>query len=336
MVYGTGATTAHTSTRKYPYRRRPYTRSLAKKKVPVPAMRRTKKSLDRKQSMAINTLSRSVGKLKAASFGQKQYTRQTIRSLTQLPDQEWVRVTSFSPAAFCHQAISNNTSTWQVTFDSVNNEYITTNPGLLVEQPMPLLANSAAATRYDQLKYVKSNSTGVQPGYLHMSTSYEFLFKAVAWEGWVEVVHIWPRKQFTRQQAPQNDTWQLPAGLPAFCNTCLGDPEKYATNPSMFGSRVLKRMYFNTVAQVNPQQIHTNPQKSCFIHMKTSKWKAHIRAQKPLQIPETNPISSLDIPLHQQDWVLVRVSNPNVATAGSHLAVTLKRVPVWRDYFGNS
>lgn len=307
-------------------------RSSAKKAVPVPRKKRV--SYVRKNAVQINRLSYSVNKLKAAAFGQKQYGRQLVRSLTMLPDAQIGRVSAHYPVAFCHQAIGENTAIWQVALDSITGEIVVAQTGAWQDQPFPLVPLDPLSVRYDQLKYSRQNPLGVQPGYLHMSTSYDCLFIANQWAGWVEICLVTPRKQFTRQATPQNDVFQLPSGLAGFSDSALGTPNQYAIQPSFYGVKVLKRMYFNTVTTVGTSQLHTNPQRTCRITIKNDKYKSHIRAQKP-SISD-DPISSLDIPLHQQTWVMIRSTNPQEPTAAAHMAVVVKRCPVWRDSLGSS
>lgn len=307
------------------------------KAPPLPKRKSTRRYV-RKNSMQINRLSYNVAKLKAAAFGQKQFGRQIVRTLTALPSQQLARISANFPACFLHQAIADQSPIWQVSTAPVTGAITVEQTGAFVNQPFPLLLTDPTSDKYDQLKYTSPNSLGVQPGYLHLSTSYEMLFTAVNWTGWVEIVQVTQRKTYARQAAGGGaiaDDFQMPSGLAGFANSCLGTGGlQYSPAPWMYSTKVLKRMYFNTATTNVSSLLHTNNQKACRIVIKNDKFRAHIRAQKAVTDPTV--IFNPDIPFNQQDWILFRASNAARQTADSHLAVNCTRCPVWRDSVGSS
>lgn len=303
-------------------------------KMPRYPRKRPVKSYVRSNVKQINRLSTSVSRLKAAAFGQKQFQRQIIRSITGLPSQQLGRVSANYPICFLHQAIDENTPIWQVDTDAITGAFIVSQTGAWVNQPFPLATVDPTSIKFDQLKYT-TNSLGVQPGYLHMSTSYEFLFTAVNWTGWVEVCQVTQAKTYARQGNPIVDDFQMPSGLCGFVNSALGTGGlQYSPAPWMYRTKVLKRMYFNTSITAVSDLIHTNNQRSFRVILKNDKFRSHIRAQKALTNP--NPITNPDIPFNQQDYILIRASNPARQTADSHCAINCVRCPVWRDSVGSS
>lgn len=336
MAYGY----RRSSHRGYPKPTRVHGRGMRTKRVPVPRLKpKSTKRYVRKNAMQINRLSYSVNKLKAAAFGQKQFFRQIVRSSTGLPLNQLARISANFPCAFLHQAIGVNTPIWQVSLQPITGAVEVTQTGAFVAQPFPLEALDATSDKFDQLKYCQPNSLGVQPGYLHLSTSYEMLFTAVNWTGWVEVVQVTQRKTYGRQAtagAVVTDDFQMPSGLPGFANSCLGTGGlQYSSAPWMYQTKVLKRMYFNCAPGTPPTELlHTNNQKACRIVIKNDKFRSHIRAQKAVTDPQ--PIFHPDIPFNQQDWILFRASNSASQTAASHIAINVTRTPVFRDSVGSS
>lgn len=306
-------------------------------KVP-PRPKRKPKSYIRQNAMQINRLSRSVARLKASEFGQKQYLRQTTRSLDGLPNGVLCRPSADFPVCWLHQLIGEGTQIFQVRASPAPSTEVEI--GLIARwatQPMPLSATFTNAEVYNTLKYKQLNNLGAQIPYLHTRSVYEFSLNARQWEGWFELVHVVPRKQFTRQGTPLLDDFQMPAALIGMSNTCGGTtPNQWALNPMMFSCKVLKRLYFNTAATVNPQQLHTNPRKSFRVIINNDKYRSHIRAQKDASIVNPAITTHADVALHQQDWLVIRVSNPAPPTANSALDVYVKRANTWRDFLGGS
>lgn len=310
---------------------------LARKKL---ASMRRKKASAAKNLSKITTLSKQVKKLQVAEFGQKQIMRQIARSTALLPDNAIARISAFNPICFCHQAIDIGNQIFQVGLDPITSVVVTEPIGAFQQQPFPMAAFDPASTQFNQLKYLQQNSLSVQPGYLHLNTSYDIYFNAVNWRGWCDILLVSPRAQYTRQSAPQNDDFQLPSGLPGFSYTCGGTPIQFNWNPLMFGVKRLKRMYFNTYPGEGSQPVpstylHTNPDRYCRLKIRNSKHKAHIRAQKPAN-QVNQPITHLDIPFNQQDWIVIVSSNPESATADSYLQCNLSKCITWRDSFGSS
>lgn len=311
---------------------------LARKKLM--AMRQRKKT-PAINSKAIMSLNKEVNKLKVAEFGQKQISRQILRSTASLPDNQAARISANFPIAFCHQAIDLNNQLYQVGLEPITGNVVTDTIGTWRTQPYPLVPLDGNSVKFDQLKYLQANSIGLQPGYYHHSTQYNLKFNAVNWRGWVDVLVVTNKRQFTRQSSPDIDEFQLPLGLAGFSNSCGGTPNQYSWNPTFYNVKRIKRMYFNT--RINPaeQSIYTNPDKYCSFKVLNSKSRAHIRAQTqaeylyPPQAP-TTPITHLDIPLHQQDWIVITSSYEPAPTADSYCAVNMTRVPVWRDTAGSS
>ena len=269
--------------------------------------------------------------------------RQILRSQTGLPDNQSARISANFPVAFCHQAIETSNQMYQVGLEPISGDVVAAPIAGWVTQPYPLIGPDATSVKFDQLKHLQSNTVGVQPGYLHMSTNYNLKFDAVNWRGWVDVLIVSTRKQYTRQSSPDVDEFQLPIGLAGFSNTCGGTPDQYSWNPLFYGVKRVKRLYFNTNA--NPPQteraIYTNPDRFCSLKVKNDKYRSHIRAQHQTEYqipptPPTTPITHLDIPLGQQDWVIITTSNPAPPTAASYLAVNITRCCVWRDPVGSS
>lgn len=302
-----------------------------------------KKKSSTSNAMSIMRLQKDVRKLKVAEFGQKQMQRQILRSQTGLPGNQAARISANFPVAFCHQAIDNGNQMYQVGIEPVSGSVVSAPIAGWTVQPYPLISLDATSIKYDQLKYLQSNTLGVQPGYLHMSSNYNLKFDAVNWRGWVDVLVVSTRKQYTRQAVPDVDEFQLPIGLAGFSNTCGGTPDQYSWNPLFFGVKRIKRLYFNTNANPpqNERAIYTNPDRFNSIKVKNDKFRSHIRAQHQAEYllpptPSLTPITHLDIPLGQQDWVIITTSNPDVPTATSYLAVNITRCCVWRDAVGSS
>lgn len=311
-----------------------YKKRRFKTKMP-PKQKKNKTAYIRSNAMKINKLTKAVSKLRAAEFGQKQISRQLTRSLIGLPDGQTARLSANFPMCFCHQAISGSTQVYQVALAAITGQVETQQVASFETQPWPLLPLDPFSIKFNQLKYLQENSVGVQPGYLHMSTTYNCNFLATNWRGWVDVLLVTPRAQYTRQTAPDQDDFQMPTGLAGFSRTCGGTINQYYWNPLYYGVKRLKRMYFNTQAALGDgPSIHTNPNRYCSITIKNDKYRSHIRAQKPTT--QGTPVSSLDIPLHQQDWLVFTASEVAQPTADSHLAVTVVRAPVWRDPVGSS
>ena len=309
--------------------------TLARKSLK--SMRRKKASAAKNQSK-IMTLTKQVKKLQVAEFGQKQIMRQQARSFNGLPAGQIARVSAKFPICFCHQAIDTGNEIFQVELDAITSAIITEPIGAFGQQPFPLLSTDAGSQQFNQLKYLQQNSLGIQPGYLHLNTSYDLYFNAVNWRGWADVLLVSPRAQYTRQSAPQTDDFQLPSGLPGFSYTCGGTPIQWNWNPLMFGVKRLKRMYFNTSPDYNGEdfpQLHTNPDRYCRLKVRNSKHKSHIRAQKPAN-QVTQAITHLDIPFNQQDWIVITSSDISAATSDSYLAVNISKCVTWRDSFGSS
>jgi len=311
--------------------------TLARKSLK--SMRRKKASAAKNQSK-IMTLTKQVKKLQVAEFGQKQIMRQQARSFNGLPAGEIARVSAKFPVCFCHQAIDVGNEIFQVELDAITSAVITEPIGAFGQQPFPLLTTDPASQQFNQLKYLQQNSLGINPGYLHLNTSYDIYFNAVNWRGWADVLLVSPRAQYTRQSAPQNDDFQLPSGLPGFSYTCGGTPIQWNWNPLMFGVKRLKRVYFNThpgegSEPVPSSYLHTNPDRYCRLKVRNSRQKAHIRAQKPAN-QVTQAITHLDIPFNQQDWIIITSSDISTASADSYLGVNISRCVTWRDSFGSS
>lgn len=305
--------------------------SAAKKKTPT------------SNAMSIMKLQRDVRKLKVAEFGQKQMQRQILRSQLGLPDNQSARISANFPVAFCHQAIDRSNQMYQVAVEPISGTLAAVPVAGWVTQPYPLIGLDATSVKFDQLKYLQTNTVGVQPGYLHTNTHYNLKFNAVNWRGWVDVLLVSTRKQYTRQSDPDVDEFQMPIGLAGFSNTCGGTPDQYSWNPLFYGVKRIKRLYFNTSA-TPPQterSIYTNPDRYCAITVKNDKFRSHIRAQHNTEYllpptPPVTPITHLDIPLKQQDWIVITTSNPTPPTADQYLAVNMTRCCVWRDAVGSS
>ena len=314
---------------------------LARKKLKSMA---NKKKNPVSNSKAIATLAKDVKALKVAEFGQKQISRQICRSSASLPDDQAARVSAAFPIAFCHQAIDLNTQLYQVQLEPITGNVITDPIAVWRSQPFPLTQppiGDGTSVKFDQLKWLQSNSIGLQPGYYHHSTTYNMKFNAVNWRGWVDVLVVSTRRQFTRQASPDIDEFQLPVGLAGFSNSCGGTPDQYSWNPLFYGVKRIKRMYFNTAINAGERALYTNPDKFCSFKIMNQKSRAHIRAQTnaEYQVPPAapaTPITHLDIPLRQQDWIVVTSSNENRPNANSYCAVNITRVPVWRDTAGSS
>lgn len=321
-------------------RGRPMRRNYRKKAVPVPRRKpTTTKGFIRKNSLQINKMHRSIVRLKAAAFGQKQFYRQIVRSVTGLPSQQLARISANFPACFLHQAITENAPIWQVGLAPVTGQFETQQVAAWANQPFPLATTDPLSVKFDQLQFCQVNSLGCQPGYLHLSTAYELLFTAVNWNGWVEVCQVTQRKYYNRQATggggPAIEDWQMPSGLTGFANSCLGTGGlQYSPAPWMYTTKILKRMYFNTSTSTTSDLIHTNNQRACRIVVRNNKYRAHIRAQKAVTDPAA--IFNPDISSSQSDWILFRASNPARPTADSHLAVNVTRCPVFRDSVGSS
>jgi len=316
--------------------------TLARKKL---TMLRRKKANPVTNASKITNLTKQVKSLKVAEYGQKQMMRQILNATNGLPDSQSCRVSAKLPVGFCHQAIDVNNSLYQPNFDPITGNYVVSPTATWVTQPFPLASIDANSTRYDQLKYLQANSIGVQPGYLHHSTSYNLKFNAVNWRGWCDVLVVTTRRQFTRQRAPDNDSFQMPGALIGFANTCGGTPNQYSWNPLYYGVKRIRRMYFNTAESdpgiVQEKAIYTNPDKFTSMVVRNSKSRSHIRAQHQAEynIPPATPtsqISHLDIALNQQDWIIITTSNPDDPTGESYLAVSLTRCAVFRDPVGSS
>ena len=317
----------------YRPRRSSATETLAKKKLSQMKRRSANAATNQKKIM---TLTRAVNKLKVAEFGQKQIQRQIATAPTGLfPNDQFARLAAGFPICWCHQAIDRNTQIYQPQLDAITG-VLTVNPiARWSQQPFPLINLDATSTKFDQLKYLQNNSIGVQPGYCHHSSIYNLKFNAENWRGWVEILVVSTRKQYTRQAAPDVDEFQLPTGLPGFANSCAGSPKQYSWNPLFFGVKKLKRMYFNTQDQ---QTLRTNPDSYVGTQVRNAKSRSHIRAQTNAEYaqPPGDPIAYVDIPLEQQDWIIIQCSNPTIATSTSYLSVTGTRTCVWRDSVGSS
>lgn len=319
---------------KTPYSSKITKRRRYRKSMP-PKQKKTQKAYVHQNARKIMHLSKQVSKLKAAEFGQKQINRQVTRTATGLPDYQTARISADYPMAFLHQAISQSTNIYQVTADPISGAFSTVVTGTFAQQDFPLIPVDPTSIKFDQLKYLKENSIGVQPGYLHMSTIYNLTFLSTNWRGWVEVLLVTPRAQYTRQAAPATDDFQMPTGLPGFARTCGGTINQYYWNPLFYNVKRLKRMYFNTQAALGDgPTILTNPNRYCQITVHNNKFRSHIRAQK--SATTGTPVTALDIPLHQQDWLVFTASNLTRESADSHMAVTVTRCPVWRDPVGSS
>jgi len=292
-------------------------------------------------SKAIMSLTRQVKALKVAEFGQKQISRQIFRSGLGLPDNQAARITAKKPVCFCHQAIDFDNSLYQVEIDPITSTVSSQPIAAWTFQRFPLQLVDPLAGKFDQLKYMQTNSIGVQPGYYHHSSQYNVKFNAVNWRGWVDVLVVTTRKQYTRQASPDIDEFQLPLGLPGFAHTCGGTPNQYSWNPQFFGVKRVKRMYFNTATNVSEQSIGTNPDNFCSFKVSNNKARAHIRAQTTTEYaippdPPASPITHLDIPLRQQDWIVITSSDERNPSDTSYCGVNITRVPVWRDTAGSS
>ena len=312
---------------------------LHAKRVKVPPRpKRKPKAYVRSNALAINKLSRAVTKLKASEFGQKQYARQTVRPATGLPDGILARVSSNFPVCWLHQLIGEQSQIFQATpspapLTEIEAQLV----GRWVLQPMPLSATYTNAEVFNTMKYRQINNLGVQIPYLHLRSVYEFTVVARKWQGWFEVVMVTPRKQFTRQGVPLLDDFQLPGCIPGLSNTCPGTlPNQWQVNPMMFSCKVLRRMYFNTEDTVTPSQLHTNPQRSFRVIVNNDKFKSHIRAQKDATLVNPAVTTHSDVALHQQNWIVLRSSNPAPPTANSSLDVYVKRANTFRDFLGGS
>lgn len=305
-------------------------------KVP-PRPKRKPKSYVRANAMQINRLSRSVARLKASEFGQKQYLRQTVRSAVGLPSGILCRPSADFPVCWLHQLIGEGSQIFQATpspapLTEIQAELV----GRWVTQPMPLSATYTNAEVFNTMKYRQLNNLQAQIPYLHTRSVYEFTLNARQWEGWFEVVHVVPRKQFTRQGQPLLDDFQMPAAISGFSNTCPGSyPNQWQVNPMMYSCKVLKRLYFNTASTVNPSQIHTNPRKSFRIILNNDKYRSHIRAQKDATLVNPAVTTHADVSFTQQDWIVLRTTGPP-PTANSSLDVFVKRANTWRDFLGGS
>jgi len=314
---------------------------LARKKLKAMS---NKRKTPASNSKAISSLARQVNALKVAEFGQKQISRQICRSPLALPDDQAARISASFPVAFCHQAIDLNNQLYQVTLEPITGSVVTEPVAVWRSQPFPLTQppiSDGLSTKFNQLKWLQSNSIGVQPGYYHHSTQYNMKFNAVNWRGWVDILIVTTRKQFTLQAGPDTDQFQLPSGLPGFSNSCGGTPDQYSWNPLFYGVKRVKRMYFNTAINPGEQALYTNPDKFCSFKIMNQRSRAHIRAQTNAEYalpptPPVTPITHLDIPLKQQDWVVITTSNENRPSADSYCSVNMTRVPVWRDTAGSS
>lgn len=287
----------------------------------------------------IASLTSGMAKLKEQVFGQKQYTRQWARSLTALPNGIMARVSANFPVAFCHQNIQKDANVYQVGLAPITGQVESQIIANFIEQSFPLLTLDPLSVKFDQLQYVKKNSIGVQPGYKHMFTSYNVHMYADNWRGWAEILIVTPKKQYTRQAAPDPDDFQLPSGLPGFANCCGGTTgvnAQYSYNPLFYSVKCLKRVYFNTFGQLGdqPAELHTNPNMYVNITVTNDKARSHIRAQASYD--QTNPVIPLDIALDQQDWIVFTSSNTRPALATSSLNISVQRCPVWRDPVGSS
>lgn len=305
--------------------------------VRVPRKPKMAKSFVRSNAMAINKLSREVNKLKVAEYGQKQMTRQiVINRPNTLPAEVIGRISNGTPLCFLHQAISEDTPIYQVGQAPITGAVEVQQRGRFREQPYPLLSADPTSIQFDQLYNLKANTGGVQAGYLHQKTYYNIYAFAKNFNGWMDILLVSPTKQYTRSAGtggtpPEN--YQLPAGLPGFVNCCGGSPFQYSYNPMFFTVKRLKRHYFNTTTALEANTIKTNPEYYTDICVTNDKRKAHIRAQ--IRNDNPNPITYLDVPFNQQDWIMF-TSSSNQNTDNSNLEIKVKRIPVWRDSVGSS
>lgn len=304
--------------------------------------KRKKNATASKNMTRIDKLTREVAKLKTAEYGQKQISRQICSSIAGLPNSQSARISANFPVCFCHQAIDLGNQLYQVEVDAVTGAIVSNPVANWRMQAYPLLALDPLSEQFDQLKYLQTNNNGLQAGYLHQSSNYQMKFEAVNWRGWVDVLVVTTRNQYTRQSGPDVDVFQLPGGLAGFSNTCGGTPNQYSWNPSFYGVKRVKRMYFNTqVPTTDSEAIYSNPDKFSNLTLRNDKYRSHIRAQTkveyaPPPTPPTTPITHLDMPLRQQDWVVITASNPTAPSATSYLAVSLLRAAVFRDALGSS
>lgn len=328
-------TTAHFR-RTFKRKSNPPSEVLAKK---VLMSRKRKSATPAKNQKSIMKLSKAVSALKVSEFGQKQIQRQLCRKAGPLfagPPNTVARISAGFPICWCHQAIDAGTQVYQPQLDAISGILSSQPIASWNVQPYPLINFDATSVRFDQLKYLQNNSIGVQPGYYHHSSSYNLKFTATNWRGWVEILVVSTRKQYTRQAAPDVDEFQLPPGLPGFSNSCGGTPNQYSWNPLFYGVKRMKRLYFNTEEE---NSLRTNPDSYSGLVVRNSKARAHIRAQTTAeyQLPQpTTPITYIDIPLEQQDWIVITTSNPALGNDASNLSIAMTRCNVWRDSVGSS
>jgi len=288
-------------------------------------------------AMDIAKLSKEVDKLKVAEYGQKQMTRQLIENRPgTLEPEVLARVSNGRPVCFLHQAISEETPIYQVGTDAVTGAIEVQRRGRFVQQLYPLLSVDPGSDQFDQLYNLKANNAGVQSGYYHHKTYYNIYAFAKNFNGWMDILLVSPNKQYSRSAGTATvpaENYQLPAGLPGFVNCCGGSNFQYSYNPLFFTVKRLKRVYFNTTIALENQTLKTNPEYYTDICVTNHKDKAHIRSQ--IRNDNPAPITFLDIPFDQQDWIMF-TSSSNQSTDASNLSVKVKRVPVWRDSVGSS
>lgn len=285
----------------------------------------------------IDKLTRDVNKLKVAEYGQKQITRQLVVNPTGgYPRDVLARVSAAHPVCFLHQAISADAPIWQVGEDAVTGAIEIQRKGSWETQLYPYLSVDPGSDQFDQLYNLKANNAGVQSGYYHHKTYYNVYLRATNWNGWIDMLLVSPNKQYSRSAGTATvpaENYQLPAGLPGFVNCCGGSPFQYSYNPLFFTVKTLKRIYFNTSTSLESNTLKTNPEQYFDICVTNDKKKAHIRSQ--IRNDNPNPITHLDIPFDQQDWIMFTASSQG-ETDGSNCSVTVKRVPVWRDSVGSA